>query len=129
MTLLGRAIVRAQLKIGATPETPNSLVFEGVFREQNVEEWFRPLIDELHARAVTLKLDEVVLDLRQLEYANAAAWKCLVYWMRLLQDDGNARYNVRIVANEAHRWQRVGMPSLQVFGRDRLIIESHGKAS
>jgi hypothetical protein len=108
-------------------EATQTIVFEGILREPNLERWFYPMVDEVHQRAVDQKLREVVIDLRRLEYANAAAWKGLVYWLRRLREDPAAVYRIRIRANEAHRWQRVGMPSLQVFGQDRLIIESIGE--
>lgn len=123
MTLLPRPIVRSALRV-VSPGAA-TLVLEGVFREPNAEEWFCPLVDDVHRRAVTEDYPEVVLDLSNLEYANASAWKCFVYWLRKLRADERAHYNLRIRTNQRHRWQRIGMPSLIVFGQDRLIIENH----
>jgi hypothetical protein len=99
------------------------VAFEGLMREPHPDAWFVPLIDEAHAKAVAEQLREVVLDIRRLSYANAAAWKCLVYWVKKMQQDRRACYRLRVLCEEAHSWQHVGMPALRVFGGERLVIE------
>jgi hypothetical protein len=99
------------------------IAFEGLMREPHPDTWFVPLIDEVHGKAVAEQLRELVLDIRRLSYANAAAWKCLVYWVKKMQQDRRAYYRLRVLCEEAHSWQHVGMPALRVFGGDRLVID------
>jgi hypothetical protein len=96
---------------------------EGVMREANVDDWLRPLIEDVHRYTVDMQCTEVALDIRKLEYANAALWRCIVAWLKRIRDDEHARYNLRLCANVTHRWQQLGVPMLTVFGVDRLIIE------
>jgi hypothetical protein len=100
-----------------------TIAFEGLMREAHPDTWFVPLIDEAHGKAVAEQLREIVLDIRRLSYANAAAWKCLVYWVKKMQQDRRAYYRLRVLCEEAHSWQHVGMPALRVFGGDRLVID------
>jgi hypothetical protein len=113
---------RGPLRVAAPKDSYNVVALEGVLREQDPAAWLCPLIDEIHARATRERFKEVVLDLRPLEYANAAAWKCIVYWVRLLKETSDSPYRLRIYADDKHRWQQVGMSALRVFGQDRLEI-------
>jgi len=118
----GHPGTRPQVKIN-TAGGEYSVVFEGLMREPHPDTWFVPLINEAHTHAVSDRLREVVLDIRNLSYANAAAWKCLVYWLKRMHQDSRASYRLRILCEQAHSWQHVGMPALRVFGGDRLVIE------
>lgn len=121
MTLLDASVQRPNLRV--SPFGTNTLVFQGVFREEDVNSWFSPLVDEVHARAVKHDLLEVVVDLRHLEYANAATWKCFLYWVQRLLGDVKAQYKIRVRGNSEHHWQRVGFPALVAFGKQRLVVE------
>jgi hypothetical protein len=101
----------------------NQMTMEGVVRDEDVASSVTPLIEEMHRHAVDKSLREVVLDLRRLEYANAAFWKCIVVWLKRIRQDQTARYNLRLVASPEHSWQRIGVPALRVFGADRLVVE------
>jgi hypothetical protein len=101
----------------------NRLELSGSLREPHPDEWFDPLIKEIHSEAIAARLEEVELDIRELEYANAAVWKCFVAWLRLIRTDAQAAYNLRIRSDPKYTWQRVGLASLAVFGGDRLIVE------
>jgi hypothetical protein len=119
--------IRPQVKITATA-AEYCVAFEGLMREPHPDTWFLPLINEAHGHAVNDRLREVVLDIRQLSYANAAAWKCLVYWLKRMHQDSRAGYRLRILCEQAHSWQHVGMPALRVFGGERLVIEVYAGA-
>jgi hypothetical protein len=113
---------RGPLRLFTPPGTSNVIMIEGVLRELDPAQWLTPLIDDIHKQATRARSSEVVLDLRGLAYANAAAWKCIVYWVRLLKEATDAPYRLCILAEEKHRWQQVGMTALRVFGEERLEI-------
>jgi len=98
------------------------LTFQGILRDADVGKWLQPIIDRVHREAVHKSAAEVVIDIRGVEYANASAWKCFVYWLRLLTDDSAAHYGLRIVCDGTRHWQQVGVPFLRVFGADRLTL-------
>jgi hypothetical protein len=100
----------------------------GVLREMDTDQWLSPLFSEVHAQAVEAELPEVVLDLRNLSYANASLWKCIVGWLKLLRHDARGAYSLRVRSDPRHRWQQLGLPALGVFGAERLILESSSTA-
>jgi hypothetical protein len=102
---------------------PRALELRGVLREIDAQTWLSPLVREVHRLAVAQKLDEVVLDLRELEYANASLIKCLVEWMRLIRDEGTVRYRVRVRSTNAHRWQKVGIAGVEALAKGLMTVE------
>jgi hypothetical protein len=120
MMLLAQPIEHGPLRIFTPREAPATVVLDGVIRDPDPASWFCPVIDQIHRRAVEDKPSVVTIDLRQLEHANAAAWKCFVYWVKLMAD---ASYKLRILSDERHKWQQVGMSALRVFGGERLEIK------
>jgi hypothetical protein len=125
MKLVPRAVERPPFRLHTPESDDHRVVLEGVLREPDPAAWLCPLIDDIHARAKEYRARHVALDLRALQYANAAAWKCIVYWLRTLKEDPEAHYQLRVLADEEHRWQKVGMSALRVFGGERLEIMLH----
>ncbi len=119
MMLVPQRIERGPLSIYTPNDKPDRVVLEGVIRDPDPAAWFCPLVDQIHQRALESQTEEVTLDMRKLEHANAAAWKCFVYWVRLMS---GATYKLRILSDDKHRWQQVGMSALRIFGGDRLEI-------
>jgi hypothetical protein len=107
----------------------NTVVLEGVLREPEPAKWLCPFIDDIHRQANEHEIKEVELDLRPLEYANAAAWKCIVYWVRLLKEPSMTPYQLHVIGDQKHRWQQVGITTLRIFGEKRLKITvyRHGR--
>jgi hypothetical protein len=83
----------AEITVGAAGG--NSIAFTGTLREVSVGEWLNPLIQKVHAQAIGRGMSEIVVDIRELVYANAAMWTCLVGWLRMLRSDPGATYNLR----------------------------------
>jgi hypothetical protein len=114
-----RPVVR--VAVGANQE--NVVVLEGLMREVDPASWFVPLIDDVHNKLVAGRVTNVVLDIRKLTYANAAGWKCFVYWMKKMQQDSHVGYRMCILCEESYGWQQVGMSALRIFGGERLVIK------
>jgi hypothetical protein len=121
MRLLHKTLQRGPLSI---LPTGGGAAFKGVIREADPASWLGPLVDELHGAALRTQVESVEVDLRELEYANAAAWKCFVYWLKRMADD-NARYRLHFLCEESHRWQQVGMSTLRVFGGERVQVTTY----
>ena len=131
MSLRGKVVKRGSARIEVWLHNSNLIRIEGVMREMGVGDWMLPLIDEIHTTARVERLAEVVLDIRDLEYANAAVWRCLVHWVKRVRQQDDAAYKLRVVSNPGCSWQRIGVPSLRAFsmdgsGAERLILESSG---
>ncbi|HEV8320331.1 MAG TPA: hypothetical protein VG389_01860 [Myxococcota bacterium] len=123
MNLPPRELRHGSITIRIGAQGGHAVAFEGVLREQDDGAWLRGVVAEVHHAAVTQRMQELMVDLRALEYCNATAWKCFVEWVRVLRHDPEAHYLLRVVSNPEHRWQAVGMSALRVFGGDRLVIE------
>ena len=122
MSLPVRTVQRGTAGV-VTGREPGTVELTGIMREAEVASWLAPLFEELHRSAVMSAMRMVVLDLRKLEYANAAVWTCLVRWVKLLREDPESRYTLRVLSEPTFKWQQVGMSALRVFGADRLIVE------
>ena len=84
-------------------------------------------VDELCPVALLVpaaQCGELVLDLRALSYANAEGWRNLVLLLRLLKGPPRAAYKLLLLTNMTHQWQRVGIPTLSLFGGSMLNIDS-----
>ncbi len=124
MNLAPRKICRGStvVEVGLSPG--NVVRVSGVFRETGEEPWLQDLLVSIHEEAQRIRLDELLLDLRDLTYANAEGWRNLVLLLRLLKGPPRASYKLLMLTNMAHQWQRVGIPTLSVFGGSMLNIES-----
>jgi hypothetical protein len=118
-----RVIEHGAVQVSLWTNGGNTIAFEGVVREADVDSWLLPLIDDVHRTATIRQFAELVLDIRKLEYANATLWKCLVLWLKRLREEQAGRYVLRIVADTTRPWQHIGIPKLRVFGGNRLLIE------
>lgn len=107
-------------------EEGTTIRISGVLRDADAESWIWPIFESVHRTACSRGATEVVLDLRSLEYANAAAWRCIVLWLRRLHVDESARYSLCIKSQPAFQWQRVAISSLLIFGKDRLMVQPAG---
>lgn len=123
MTLPLLRLDRILVRVAVGVDVDDRVTIEGIMREPDAEAWLCPLLLQVHQAAVERRVGEVVLDLRRLGYANAALWKCLVYWLRLMRHEHVARYGMRVLTKPGCRWQRVGAEALGKLSADRFIVE------
>jgi hypothetical protein len=102
--------------------TSSTVKLQGVLNEFDVRDWFYPVLTRVHEAAIATQMQEVVFDIRQLEYANAGLWRSLVLWLRLLRASPATPYSVRLLSDPVYRWQKVGVPPLMRLGADRLVV-------
>ncbi|MCS6899185.1 MAG: hypothetical protein RMJ98_06325 [Myxococcales bacterium] len=100
----------------------HSIKFEGVLHEQNAFAWLYPFLLDVHQIAVEAAMPEVIFDIRQLTYANAAFWRSFALWLQLLKPSPHPPYRVRLLFNPAFRWQKLGLPPLARLSGSRLVI-------
>ena len=98
------------------------VIMSGVLRERGDGAWLDGLVREWHQAAVKHEMPEVVLDLRELTYANSAVFKCLASWIRMLHSDPKALYSLRILYDQRQRWQDIGLKALSYLGAQRVIL-------
>jgi len=100
----------------------HSIKLQGVLHEQDARDWLCPFLLEIHRIAVETAMPEVIFDIRQLAYANAALWRSLVFWLRLLKQSPDTPYRVRFLSDPVYRWQKLGVPPLARLGGSWLVI-------
>jgi hypothetical protein len=79
-------------------------------------------LDAFHAEATRQRVDEVVVDMRELEFMNSSCFKGFVTWITTMRE-AEHRYRIKILSNSTLHWQRRGLPTLRCFAADLISIE------
>jgi hypothetical protein len=113
-----RVVVRATATIHLWGGPAGNVVrMAGVMREADAESWLVPLLSDVHRTAIVRRFKEVELDIRDLEYANAALWRSLVVWIKRIREQSGS-YNLRVTWDRSRRWQEIALSTLRVFAFD-----------
>jgi hypothetical protein len=84
----------------------------------------RDLMSRIHAELVRVSAREIEIDLRDLEFMNAACMKLFVNWVsEILEGPEDQRYRLRFVSNPDVRWQRRSLMALQCLTADVVILD------
>jgi hypothetical protein len=84
----------------------------------------RDLMARIHVEMVRAKAREIEIDLRDLEFMNAACMKLFVNWVSdILESPEDQRYRLRFVSNPEVRWQRRSLMALQCFTTDVVVLD------
>ncbi|MGE0396645.1 MAG: hypothetical protein AB7T06_08015 [Kofleriaceae bacterium] len=84
----------------------------------------RELMGRIHAEMVRTCSREIEIDLRDLEFMNAACMKLFVNWVAdILESPEEQRYRLRFVSNPEVRWQRRSLMALQCFTTDVVVLD------
>lgn len=82
-------------------------------------------LHQLHARAAADGVKQVVMDLGQLEFMNAACFRAFVSWIQELQELPHARqYLICFRSNRDRPWQRRSINALKCFATDLISVEA-----
>jgi hypothetical protein len=93
--------------------------------ELSVRERLAGYLQELHARAAAEGVKQVVMDLGQLEFMNAACFRAFVSWIQELQELPHTRqYLIRFRSNRDLPWQRRSINALKCFATDLISVEA-----
>ncbi len=84
----------------------------------------RDLMARIHAEVVRIRAREVEIDLRELEFMNAACMKLFVNWVaEILEAPEDVRYRLRFLSNPDVRWQRRSLVALQCITTDFVVVD------
>jgi len=76
-----------------------------------------------HEQAVAAAVREVVVDLRDLEFATSSALKAFVTWLQGVHElAAEARYRVVFQSTPRHPWQGRSLHALKAFAGDVMEI-------
>lgn len=84
----------------------------------------RDLVARIHAEAIRVGAREVEIDLRELEFMNAACMKLFVNWVsEILDGPEDKRYRLRFVSSPDVRWQRRSLQALQCITTELVVVD------
>jgi hypothetical protein len=82
-------------------------------------------VKQVHVEALRLKVPEVVVDFRELEFMNSSCFKIFVAWLAQLRDLGaDSQYRIQIRSNANLLWQRRSLAALSCFAIDLVTIQT-----
>jgi hypothetical protein len=82
-------------------------------------------LDAVHRDALQRAAEEVVADVRALEFASSSCLKAFVTWLQRVQElDDDRRYQILFRSNPHHSWQRRSLGALAAFASGVVNIET-----
>lgn len=82
-------------------------------------------VKQVHTEALRLKVPQVIVDFRELEFMNSSCFKIFVAWLAQLRDLGaDSQYRIQIRSNPNLLWQRRSLAALSCFAIDLVTIQT-----
>jgi hypothetical protein len=82
-------------------------------------------VKAVHTEALRLKVPQVIVDFRELEFMNSSCFKIFVAWLAQLRDLGaDSQYRIQIRSNPNLLWQRRSLAALSCFAIDLVTIQT-----
>lgn len=80
---------------------------------------------EVHSEAQRSLVDEVIVDVRQLEFMNSSCLKSLVWWITTVQKQpGERKYRIVFVSSPSVFWQQRSLNPLACLASDVVTIQA-----
>jgi hypothetical protein len=89
-----------------------------------VTESVEAILNRVHQKAMELKISEVRMDLRELEFMNSSCFKSFVSWISEVSDMPSGQYRIRFLSNPSILWQRRSLHALSCFAAELITIEA-----
>jgi hypothetical protein len=91
----------------------------------NVKSALDGFISAAHDEARRVRAEEVVVDVRGLEFMNSSCLKSLVWWISNVQDQTpEAQYRIVFLSSPALYWQRRSLNALACLASDLVSVQS-----
>lgn len=82
------------------------------------------LVTRLHESLVADEASSIVIDIRALDFMNAACFNVLVAWIGYIQElPPPQRYGLQFVTSPEVPWQRRSLKTLSCFATDLVAVE------
>jgi hypothetical protein len=92
--------------------------------DMDAREPLQAFLRGLHKHACGLRVREVAVDFRHVQFMNSSCFKGFVDWLSEVQAGGTERhYQIRFLSNPALSWQRRSLQALRCFAMDAIRIE------
>jgi len=77
----------------------------------------------VHDQGVALKVREVAVDLRRLEFMNSSCLKSFVWWISTVQDIVEPPYRIMFLSSPSMYWQRRSLNALACLATDLVSVQ------
>ena len=82
-------------------------------------------VQGVRTEAARLKVKEVVVDFRALEFMNSSCFKAFVSWLAQVEDiEPEERYRIRFLSDNSKHWQKRSLVALSCFAADVVQIDA-----
>jgi hypothetical protein len=116
-------IARGKVRLAIGVDGGNLVRIEGTLSDEDSASWLNLVLAQVHEMTLEASLDEVVVDLRRVEHASAALWKCLLGWLRRVRESPEIQYRLRLRLRQGS-WQETGAAALAGVGAEQLVVEA-----
>jgi anti-anti-sigma factor len=121
-------LAAGQLKVNAQLDTTGKRM--DVLLSGNADMRSAPQLQDwlhaLHEESARAHVEEVVIDLRTLEFMNSSCFKGFLSWISEVRDgDAAHQYRIRFLSDPNMLWQRRSLHALSCFAVDLITIEAH----
>lgn len=83
------------------------------------------MLKQLAEQLKQVRVREVVVDMRELEFMNSSCFKSFVTWLTDVQQlERDKQYQIRFLSDSSKHWQRRSLFALSCFAVDLVKIES-----
>ncbi len=80
-------------------------------------------VQQVRSEAARIKVKEVVVDFRALEFMNSSCFKAFVSWLAQVEDiEPDARYRIRFLSDNSKHWQKRSLVALSCFASDVVEV-------
>jgi hypothetical protein len=78
---------------------------------------------QAHAEARALRVPQVVVDLRALEFMNSSCFKAFVNWIEsVVEMPAPERYRIRFLSSPERQWQKRSLTALTYFAPELVSV-------
>ena len=82
-------------------------------------------LTRLHTEARRLRVGEVIVDLRELEFMNSSCFKNFVTWITDVRESMvESQYKIRFLSNPELLWQRRSLHALCGFAKELITVDT-----
>jgi anti-anti-sigma factor len=90
----------------------------------NVKLQLDRFVATVHENAGKVAAEEVVVDLRRLEFMNSSCLKSFVWWISMVQDMGpGVSYKITFLSSPSMYWQRRSLNALACLATDLVSVQ------
>lgn len=118
-------IIQDKIKIDVEDEADGiKVVFNGDIDMEDPSIILDPLFEKIHIGTLDLKIPEVIVDFKGLNFLNSSGIKALAKWiMKLAMLPPDQKYKILIQHNKSITWQVTSLPTLTFLVPGAVKVE------